>query len=55
VGSGGIVRDAAKHEKAVSRITAFADQEGLAVKGVVEAPAAGPKKNREFFIYLQLK
>ncbi len=55
VGSGGIVRDAAKHEKAVNRITAFAEQERLAVKGVIEAPAAGPKKNREFFIYLVKK
>lgn len=55
VGSGGIVRDAARREEAVKRIAAFAEQEGLAVKGVVEAPAAGPKKNREFFIYLQRK
>ena len=28
---------------------------GLAVQGVIEAPAAGPKKNREFFIYLVKK
>lgn len=52
VGSGGIVRDAAKHEKAVNQICAFAEAEGLAVKGVIESPIAGPKKNREFFIYL---
>ncbi len=55
VGSGGIVRDAALREEAVKRIAAFAEAEGLAVKGVIEAPAAGPKKNREFFIYLLKK
>jgi 23S rRNA (cytidine1920-2'-O)/16S rRNA (cytidine1409-2'-O)-methyltransferase len=55
VGSGGIVRDAARQEKAVNHIVAFAAREGLSVKGIVEAPAAGPKKNREFFIYLVKK
>jgi 23S rRNA (cytidine1920-2'-O)/16S rRNA (cytidine1409-2'-O)-methyltransferase len=55
VGSGGIVRDAEKHEKAVTHISAFAEKAGLGVKGVIEAPAAGPKKNREFFIYLMKK
>lgn len=52
VGSGGIVRNAEKQEEAVNAITAFAGQEGLTVMGVVESPLAGPKKNREFFIYL---
>jgi len=52
VGSGGIVRNPEMQNKAVNAITAFAGEEGLAVKGVVESPLAGPKKNREFFIYL---
>jgi len=52
VGSGGIVRNAEKQEKAVNEVSSFAEKEGLAVKGVVESPLAGPKKNREFFIYL---
>jgi 23S rRNA (cytidine1920-2'-O)/16S rRNA (cytidine1409-2'-O)-methyltransferase len=55
VGSGGIVRNAEKQDKAVHAITAFAGEEGLAVRGVVESPLAGPKKNREFFIYLVRK
>lgn len=55
VGSGGIVRNTEMHEKAVTAVTAFAEKEGLAVKGVVASPLAGPKKNREFFIYLRRK
>ena len=55
VGSGGIVRDAARRSEAIKRIAEFSEKEGLAVKGVIEAPAAGPKKNREFFIYLLKK
>lgn len=52
VGSGGIVRDTGKHERAVHEVSAFAAGAGLTVQGVVESPLAGPKKNREFFIYL---
>jgi len=54
VGSGGIVRNAEMQDKAVNAITAFAGKEGLTVK-VCESPLAGPKKNREFFIYVVKK
>ena len=52
VGSGGIVRDTGKHERAINEMSAFAAGAGLTVQGVVESPLAGPKKNREYFIYL---
>lgn len=53
IGRGGIVRDPDKHERAVSEVSDFAAGEGLTVRGVFESPLAGPKKNREFFIYLK--
>lgn len=53
VGKGGVVRDEAKHQEVIDRISALAGNMGLQVKGVVESPIQGPKGNREFLIYLQ--
>lgn len=55
VGSGGIVRNTEMHEKAVNKISVFAEAEGLAVRGVIQSPVAGPRKNKEFFMYLRRK
>jgi 23S rRNA (cytidine1920-2'-O)/16S rRNA (cytidine1409-2'-O)-methyltransferase len=53
VGKGGVVRDKRKHREVLDRISRFSESIGLQVRGTVESPLAGPKGNREFFIYLQ--
>ena len=52
VGKGGVVRDAAVHEKVVEKIVGFAAERGLSSRGVVESPLLGPAGNKEFFAYL---
>ena len=53
VDKGGVVKDAALHQKVIDRISQFS--RGLALKGgeVIESPLLGPKGNREFFIHLK--
>ncbi len=51
VGKGGVVREPALHESAVSAVTDFARAEGLDVRGVCESPLLGPKGNKEFFLH----
>lgn len=53
VGKGGVVRDAAKHEKVLLKIASFASTLGLTVEGFVKSPIKGPKGNTEFFIHLR--
>jgi len=53
VGKGGVVRDAALHQKVIDRISTFCRGLGLKVVGVTESPLLGPKGNKEFFIYLR--
>jgi len=53
VGKGGVVRDAALHQKVIDRISTFCRGLGLKVLGVTESPLLGPKGNKEFFIYLR--
>jgi 23S rRNA (cytidine1920-2'-O)/16S rRNA (cytidine1409-2'-O)-methyltransferase len=53
VGKGGVVRDAALHQKVIDRISTFSRALGLKVLGVIESPLIGPKGNKEFFIYLR--
>ena len=49
IGTGGIVRDPALHEKACRKIEAFArDQAGVEWKGLMESPIKGTDGNREF-------
>ncbi len=52
VGKGGVVRDAAKHQAVIERVTELATSLGLTVTGVTESPILGPKGNREFLICL---
>lgn len=52
VGKGGVVRDAAKHQKVIFEVSELAETLGLVVKGMTESPILGPKGNREFLIYL---
>ena len=53
VGKGGVVRDAAFHQKVIDRISEFSGKLGLNVLGIVESPILGPKGNKEFFICLK--
>jgi 23S rRNA (cytidine1920-2'-O)/16S rRNA (cytidine1409-2'-O)-methyltransferase len=53
VGSGGVVRDDAKRQQAVDRVSAAAAELGLASCGELESPLAGPKGNREIFLLLE--
>jgi 23S rRNA (cytidine1920-2'-O)/16S rRNA (cytidine1409-2'-O)-methyltransferase len=53
VGKGGVVREAAQHQKVIDRISRFSERLGLKVLGVTESPLLGPKGNKEFFIYLK--
>ena len=53
VGKGGVVREAALHQKVIDRISAFSQGLELKVLGVTESLLLGPKGNKEFFIYLR--
>jgi 23S rRNA (cytidine1920-2'-O)/16S rRNA (cytidine1409-2'-O)-methyltransferase len=51
VGAGGIVRDAALHERAIERVRAAAVAAGLGVDGVRASRLAGAEGNQEFFMH----
>ncbi len=51
VGKGGIVRDAALHQKAIQRVTSAAGEAGLQVLGVRPSRITGAEGNREFFLH----
>jgi len=55
VGKGGIVRDAALHERAVARVRAFAGEHGLETLGVFASRVAGAEGNVEFFLHARRK
>ncbi len=54
VGKGGIVRDAAKRQKALQSVEKFAAGAGFRVVGSMESPVLGAKGNEEFLLYLIL-
>lgn len=51
VGKGGIVRDEAARNTAVTRITEFVGSHGFDVKGKIPSPITGQDGNIEFLIY----
>ena len=51
VGKGGIVRDAALHQKAIERVTAAAQEAGLEIIGVQPSRLQGAEGNQEFFLH----
>jgi 23S rRNA (cytidine1920-2'-O)/16S rRNA (cytidine1409-2'-O)-methyltransferase len=51
VGKGGIVRDAALHERAIERVRAAAETAGLQVEGVRPSRVTGAEGNQEFFLH----
>lgn len=50
VGKGGIVKDEDKHKEVVEKITKFADELDLDVRGVIPSPITGAQGNKEFLI-----
>lgn len=53
VGKGGVVKDEAKRQAAVSMIKSESEKMGLTVAGLTESPIKGPKGNVEYLIYLR--
>ncbi|HJZ63019.1 MAG TPA: TlyA family RNA methyltransferase [Candidatus Acidoferrum sp.] len=51
VGSGGIVKDPALHERAISSVKQHAQQIGLQILGVLPSRLLGMEGNQEFFLH----
>lgn len=54
VGKGGIVKDAAQHERVIREVNAAAEELGLRVRGVIASPITGAQGNREFLACYEL-
>jgi 23S rRNA (cytidine1920-2'-O)/16S rRNA (cytidine1409-2'-O)-methyltransferase len=54
VGKGGIVRDAALHERAIAGVRAAAERAGLAILGVRPSRVPGAEGNQEYFLHARL-
>src|SRR5271155_77045 len=55
IGKGGIVRDAALHQKASERVPDAAPECGLTILGVRPSHLPGPKGNQEFFLHARAR
>jgi 23S rRNA (cytidine1920-2'-O)/16S rRNA (cytidine1409-2'-O)-methyltransferase len=53
VGKGGIVRDAAIHDRVLAEVSAAANALGLSRIAMTESPITGTEGNREFFLHLR--
>ena len=54
VGKGGIVRDAALHERAIASIRAAAEKAGLEFLGIRPSRVTGKEGNQEYFLHARL-
>jgi 23S rRNA (cytidine1920-2'-O)/16S rRNA (cytidine1409-2'-O)-methyltransferase len=54
IGSGGIVRDAALHERAIERVRQAALAAGLQVLGIRPSRLTGAEGNQEFFLHAKV-
>ena len=52
VGKRGVVRDPARHQAVLERITGSAGDVGFRVAGITASPLLGPMGNREFLVHL---
>jgi 23S rRNA (cytidine1920-2'-O)/16S rRNA (cytidine1409-2'-O)-methyltransferase len=50
VGKGGVVRDAAVHERVCAEAEAWVETQGWTVLGIVPSPITGPEGNIEFLL-----
>ena len=55
IGKGGIVRDAALHQKAIERVSAGATACGLTILGVRPSCLPGTEGNQEFFLHARAR
>ena len=53
VGKGGVVRDAAVHERVVGAVCAWLEERGWSVEGTTTSPITGPQGNVEFLVGAQ--
>jgi len=53
VGKGGLVTDAAIHDRVVAEVTAAAAEVGLERAGLIESPITGAHGNKEFLMHLR--
>jgi 23S rRNA (cytidine1920-2'-O)/16S rRNA (cytidine1409-2'-O)-methyltransferase len=51
VGKGGVVRDAGDRRDAIRKVAEAVEKEGLVVRGLASSGLAGPKGNRETFVW----
>jgi 23S rRNA (cytidine1920-2'-O)/16S rRNA (cytidine1409-2'-O)-methyltransferase len=51
VGKGGIIRDAALHERAIARVREAAEKSGLRPLATIPSPVTGAEGNQEFFLH----
>jgi 23S rRNA (cytidine1920-2'-O)/16S rRNA (cytidine1409-2'-O)-methyltransferase len=51
---GGVVRDAAVHDRVLDEVQAAAAEAGLEVIGRIASPILGPEGNREFLLHLRV-
>ncbi|OYY63051.1 TlyA family RNA methyltransferase [Sphingomonas sp. 28-62-11] len=54
VGKGGVVRDPAVHARVCAEATAWFEEQGWAVNGIVQSPITGPEGNVEFLLAAHL-
>ncbi len=55
LGKGGIVKDPAEHQRAIERVRACAEQNGLTVTNVIPSPIVGGDGNKEFLAHLTVR
>lgn len=48
----GVIKDSKVRQRVVDEIEAFAQEQGLSQKGLIESPVKGPKGNVEFLLWL---
>jgi 23S rRNA (cytidine1920-2'-O)/16S rRNA (cytidine1409-2'-O)-methyltransferase len=48
----GVIRDPQVHRRVLTEVLTFAQDEGLALKGLIRSPLLGPKGNVEFLVWL---
>ncbi len=53
VDKGGVIKDAAKRERAVSQVKEAMESLGLRIIGVMQSPITGQKGNIEYLIYMR--
>jgi 23S rRNA (cytidine1920-2'-O)/16S rRNA (cytidine1409-2'-O)-methyltransferase len=48
LGKGGVVKDAAQHQRVIAEVNSAAESLGLMLKGLIDSPITGADGNKEF-------